>query len=89
MIDNQGHWAPDLSPKGYEVLNDYSRFLMLSGCRKSSKTINSCAKICRHMWENNGAVVAIVGKEYSLVKVIRRLARPYRTRYRHQAMASG
>lgn len=68
MIDLRGRWAPDLSPKGYDVLNDYHRFLMLSGCRKSSKTINSCAKICRHLWENDNAMIAIVGKSIRSIK---------------------
>lgn len=69
MIHPQtGKWAPDLSPKGYEVLNDYNRFLMLSGPRKCSKTTSAMAKICRHLWENDSAMVAVVGKSIRSIK---------------------
>lgn len=68
MIDPNGRWAPDLAPKGYQVLNDYHRYLLLSGPRKTGKTFASMAKICRHLWENDGAVVAIVGKSIRSIK---------------------
>lgn len=68
MIDLRGRWAPDLSPKGYVALNDYHRFLLLTGPRKTTKTTCSVNKICRHLWENDGAVVAIVGKSIRSIK---------------------
>ena len=68
MIDKNGNWAPDLVPKGYLVLNDYHRFLLLTGPRLSSKTTNVVSKICRHLWETDGAMVAIVGKSIRTIK---------------------
>lgn len=68
MIDSNGRWAPDLAPKGYQVLNDFHRFLLLSGPRKTGKTFASVAKICRHLWENDGAMVGIVGKSIRSIK---------------------
>lgn len=68
MIDPNGRWAPDLSPKGYLVLNDYHRFLLLSGPRKSSKTTNVVAKLCRHLWENDNAMLGIIGKSLRSIK---------------------
>lgn len=68
MIDGRGKWAPDLSPKGYLVLNDYSRFLMLSGPRKCTKTVTATNKICRHLWENDNAMVGIIGKSIRSIK---------------------
>lgn len=68
MIGINNKWAPDLAPKGHAVINDYHRFLLLSGPRKTGKTFASVAKICRHLWENNGAVVGIVGKSIRSIK---------------------
>jgi len=68
MQDEQGKWIPELSDKGYEVFNDYHRFLLLEGCRKSTKTISAVNKIARHLWENDGAIVAIIGKTLRNIK---------------------
>lgn len=68
MIDANGKWAPDLAPKGYDVLNDYHRFLLLSGPRLTAKTTCAISKICRHLWENDRAMVAIVGKSIRAIK---------------------
>ena len=68
MNDSQGLWIPTLSPKGYEAFNDYHRFLILAGCRKSTKTISAVNKIARHLWENDGAIVGIIGKTLRNVK---------------------
>ena len=68
MIDPNGRWAPDLAPKGYLVLNDYHRFLLLSGPRKTTKTITATNKLCRHLWENDNAMVGIVGKSIRSIK---------------------
>jgi PBSX family phage terminase large subunit len=62
MRDAHGRWIPDLSPKGYEVFNDYHRFLLLHGSRKSSKSISAENKLCRHAFENQGAIVAVIAK---------------------------
>lgn len=68
MIDQNGKWAPDLAPKGYLVLNDYHRFLLLSGPRLTAKTTCAIAKLARHLWENDQAMVAIVGKSIRAIK---------------------
>mgnify|MGYP001570902808 FL=1 len=68
MQDEHGRWIPTLAPKGYEALNDYHRFLLLTGPRKSTKTINACSKVARHLWENDGAIVAIIGKTLRNIK---------------------
>lgn len=68
MLDINGRWAPDISPKGYDVLNDYHRFLLLSGPRLTSKSTCAIAKICRHLWENDRAICAIIGKSIRTVK---------------------
>lgn len=62
MRDAHGRWIPSLSPKGYQVFNSYTRFLLLHGSRKSSKSISAENKLCRHAFENNGAIVAVVCK---------------------------
>lgn len=68
MQDERGNWIPTLSPKGYDVLNDYHRFLLLEGTRKATKTINAVNKIARHLWENDGAIVGIIGKTLRNIK---------------------
>lgn len=68
MQDVQGKWIPELSTRGYESFNDYHRFLLLEGPRKSTKTISAVNKIARHLWENDGAIVAIIGKTLRNIK---------------------
>lgn len=58
-----GRWIPLMVPKAQRVFNDYTRVILLSGARKSAKTM--CAltnRILRHAWEIDGGVVGIVGK---------------------------
>lgn len=68
MIDDQGRWVPDLAPKGIAVLNDFHRFLLLSGPRKTTKTTCSVNKICRHLYTHDNAVVGIIGKSIRSIK---------------------
>lgn len=68
MVDQNGKWLPDLSPKGYVVFNDYHRYLLLHGPRKSTKTTGAVNKIARHLFENDGAVVAVIGKTLRNIK---------------------
>lgn len=49
--DKNGIWYPSLFPKQVEIYNDYHRYLLISGPRKSSKTIGVLHKVVRHMWE--------------------------------------
>lgn len=62
MKDAAGNWIPTLVPKGYDVYNDYHRYLLVHGSRKSSKTINNLHKLCRHAFETQGAVVGFINK---------------------------
>ena len=68
MVDHEGKWLPDLNPKGFEVFNNYNRFLLLWGPRHSTKSVNAVNKICRHLWENDGAKVAVIGKSIRNIK---------------------
>ena len=49
--DKNGIWYPSLFPKQVEIYNDYHRYLLISGPRKSSKTIGVLHKVVKHMWE--------------------------------------
>lgn len=53
---------PPMNPKGVEVLNNYSRFLLVDGPRRVGKTIALADKIIRHAYENDGAVVGIIAR---------------------------
>lgn len=57
-----GIWIPDLVPKGYEVFNDYHRFLLVDGPRYAGKSFSIDHKAVRHAFENDGAVVGVVVK---------------------------
>jgi hypothetical protein len=60
--DEKGRWLPDLAPKGFEVFNDYHRYLLVDGPRKCGKTIAICNKLCRHAFETRGGIIAIITK---------------------------
>jgi Phage terminase large subunit len=54
---------PLLLPKSLSVFNDYTRVILLSGGRKAAKTMNAATnKMVRHCWENDGAVLGVIGK---------------------------
>lgn len=57
-----GIWYPSISDAQLRIFNNYKRYTLLSGPRKSSKTIGGVHKILRHCWENDGAHVGIVTK---------------------------
>ena len=44
-----------MAQKQMDVFNDFHRFLLLTGPRKSGKTIAAMHKILRHCFDNNGA----------------------------------
>lgn len=43
-----GYWLPDLNAKQLRILNCYKRALLVSGPKRSSKTIGVCHKVVRH-----------------------------------------
>lgn len=62
MYDQHGNWIPSLSRKGYLIYNDYHRFLLTHGAKKSGKTLSNLHKLCRHAFEIEGAVICFVHK---------------------------
>jgi PBSX family phage terminase large subunit len=61
-MDAQDFYVPNVSDKQLEILNNYSRFLLVEGPRKCGKSIGILHKIVRHCVENRGAMVGIVSK---------------------------
>ena len=62
MKDAQGRWLPELSPKGFEVFNSYTRYLMVDGPRKAGKSLAIAHRVARHLFENPNAKVGIITK---------------------------
>jgi PBSX family phage terminase large subunit len=62
VITPEGIWVPLLSEKGYEVFDCFKRYVLLSGCRKSAKSVVTANKFLRNMWENDGSVGALIAK---------------------------
>lgn len=61
-------WRPRMFSKQYDVFNDYHRSLLVAGPRKGGKTLAVTNKVCRHLWETPGAVVALISKTYKSAK---------------------
>lgn len=55
-------WLPPLNLKQFEIFQDYHRYLLVHGPRKSGKTFGICHKVIRHAFEVNHAMVAIICK---------------------------
>ena len=53
-------WYPPLSPKGADAVNDRHRYLLCSGPKKCGKTFALCHKVAKHLYDHDGARVAIV-----------------------------
>jgi len=58
----QDAWQPPLHLKGAEIVNDTHRFILVSGPKKSSKTISICQKIAAHLYDYDNAHVGIMVK---------------------------
>lgn len=56
------HWLPPLNVKQLEIFNDFHRYLLVHGPRKSGKTFGILHKVLRHAFDVNGAMVGIVTK---------------------------
>jgi PBSX family phage terminase large subunit len=61
-MDQDGYYTPNVSDRQLDILNDYHRFLLVHGPRKSGKSVGILHKIVRHCVENKGAQVAIVAR---------------------------
>jgi hypothetical protein len=55
-----GTWLPTDVPKQLEVFNDFHRYLLCEGARRSGKSVGLQHKVFRHMAQNPFAKVAIV-----------------------------
>jgi hypothetical protein len=62
VYDSDGGWLPPINPKQYEVFNDFHRYLLVHGPRKSSKTWGIIHKVIRHAFDVRGATFGIVTK---------------------------
>lgn len=55
-------WLPPLNLKQLEIFNDFHRYLLVHGPRKSGKTFGILHKVIRHANDVKGAMAAIVTK---------------------------
>lgn len=55
-------WLPPINEKQLEIFNDYHRYLLVHGPRKSGKTFGIQHKVIRHAYDVKGAMIAIVTK---------------------------
>lgn len=69
------YWMPNFKApnekthvKQLEIYNCYTRYLLVSGSRRSGKTIAVLHRVLRHLWEVPGARVALVTKTKSVGK---------------------
>lgn len=44
-------WAPPLSPKQFDILNNKKRVTLVTGPRRTGKSIAVGHKVCRHLWD--------------------------------------
>lgn len=61
-LDQNGNWVPSLFPKQFQVFNNRARFQLVSGPRKSGKSIACEHRVARHLWEIDKASVAVIAK---------------------------
>jgi len=62
----EGYWVPISSVKQLQIFNDYHRFLLISGPKKSGKTLGCADKVLRHAWETDRARVGVFAKTVKL-----------------------
>ena len=61
--DANGTWFPSVSKKQAELLAESARQIVcVEGPRKSSKTVGSCHRLARHLWECPNARAAMTGR---------------------------
>lgn len=59
-------WLPDLFPKQFEVFNNQKRITLVSGPRKTGKSIAICHRILKHLWDTPNALVALFTTSYKV-----------------------
>lgn len=57
-----GLWQPSMAPKQVDIFNCDWRYLLVSGPRLSGKSVGCMHRIIRHMWETDGAAVAVFSR---------------------------
>lgn len=55
-------WLPPINTKQFDVFNDFHRYLLVDGPRKTGKTFGLLHKIVRHVYDTNGAMFGIINK---------------------------
>lgn len=68
MLDKQGRWLPDLSPKGYDLFNSFNRYILVEGPRKTGKSISCAHRLVRHAYEIPDSVIGIVARTLRTAK---------------------
>lgn len=63
-----GYWQPTLSPKQAKVTNCRKRYLLVSGPKKSGKTLGCCHKVVDHAVRTDRGRVAIFAKTVKTAK---------------------
>jgi len=61
-VDKPKVWLPQINLKQLEIFNDYHRYLLVEGPRKSSKSFGVANKVIKHAFNVNGAMVGVVCK---------------------------
>lgn len=61
-------WLPPINAKQLAVFNNFKRFLLVSGPRRSSKTIGCAHKVARHAFDVNHARVSVFTKTIKVAK---------------------
>ncbi len=61
-------WVPPINAKQFDIFNDFHRYLLIDGPRKSSKTFGVLNKVLRHAFDTDGAKFAILNKTMKLAK---------------------
>lgn len=59
-------WAPSLSKKQFDILNCKKRSILVTGPRRTGKSIAVGHKICRHLWDVDDAQVGVFVTSYKV-----------------------
>lgn len=61
-VNSDGVWVPMLSPKQFQVFNCYKQYVLISGPRRSSKTVACLHRLLRHAWETPMARISMFAR---------------------------
>lgn len=60
------YWVPTMSPKQAAIYNDYHRYTLAAGPRRSGKTVGVADKVWRHAWDTDRARIGVYVKYHKL-----------------------